>query len=210
MSRRASLYALQNPGRRRVRFPDEVVFDEHVRDNDEQEVLAMLRRASIDIDVNRVNSAGLTALHQASLDGNLPVVKILLRFGADVNSLDDDTWTPLHAACAMSHHHVISHLLESGADPTILNCEQQRPLDLVDPSDVETISVILPATISRKKSDALSIDGSTSIHSGIANINIDGSSSSDLDKSQSDLDGCDSDEMCGSSSTDRSNSSDRI
>lgn len=58
MSRRASLFARQNPGRRRVRFPDEVVFDDSVRENDADAVLNMLRRASLDIDINRINMAG--------------------------------------------------------------------------------------------------------------------------------------------------------
>ena len=58
MSRRASLFARQNPGRRRVRFPEEVVFDESVKENDADAVVTMLRRASVDIDVNRINSAG--------------------------------------------------------------------------------------------------------------------------------------------------------
>ncbi|XP_037090705.1 protein phosphatase 1 regulatory subunit 27-like [Pollicipes pollicipes] len=143
MSRRASLFARQNPGRRRVRFPDEVVFDDNVRENDADAVVTMLRRASVDIDVNRINSAGLTALHQAALDGNLPVVRILARFGADLNCRDTDTWTPLHAACAMGHHHVARYLLESGADPRLVTADGQRPLDLVDPADLATVAVML-------------------------------------------------------------------
>ena len=31
MSRRASVFARQNPGRRRVRFPDEIVFEESIK-----------------------------------------------------------------------------------------------------------------------------------------------------------------------------------
>jgi hypothetical protein len=31
MSRRASVFARQNPGRRRVRFPDEIVFQESIK-----------------------------------------------------------------------------------------------------------------------------------------------------------------------------------
>ncbi|XP_037072516.1 protein phosphatase 1 regulatory subunit 27-like [Pollicipes pollicipes] len=147
MSRRASLFARQNPGRRRVRFPDEVVFDDSVRENDTEAVMAMLRRTSVDIEINRTNSAGLTALHQAALDGNLPVVRILVRFGADVNCRDEDSWTPLHAACSMGHHHVARFLVESGADPHVLTQESQRPLDLVQPSDMETVAAILSATL---------------------------------------------------------------
>lgn len=43
---------------------------------------------------------GLTALHQAVLDGNFKAVRLLLKHGADVNKVDEDSWTPLHAACA--------------------------------------------------------------------------------------------------------------
>ena len=58
MSRRASVFARQNPGKRRVRFPDEVVFEESIKEQDANHVITMLRRASIDIDINRINSAG--------------------------------------------------------------------------------------------------------------------------------------------------------
>ena len=64
MSRRASFFARQHPGQRRVRFPDEIIFDECVKDSDPEMVISMLRRVSLDIDVNRINMAGMTALHQ--------------------------------------------------------------------------------------------------------------------------------------------------
>ena len=64
MSRRASVFARQNPGKRRVRFPDEVVFEESIKESDGMAIMALLRRASVDIDVNRINMAGMTALHQ--------------------------------------------------------------------------------------------------------------------------------------------------
>ena len=64
MSRRASVFARQNPGRRRVRFPDEVMFEESIKESDGQAIMTMLRRVSVDIDVDRINMAGMTALHQ--------------------------------------------------------------------------------------------------------------------------------------------------
>ena len=42
----------------------------------------------------------MSALHQAVLDNNLNVVKILITHGADIDLQDADSWTPLHAACA--------------------------------------------------------------------------------------------------------------
>ena len=58
MSRRASVFARQNPGKRRVRFPDEVIFENEIKEQDGEAVIHMLRRASIDININRINTAG--------------------------------------------------------------------------------------------------------------------------------------------------------
>ena len=73
MSRRASVFARQNPGKRRVRFPDEVVFEESIKESDGMAIMALLRRASVDIDVNRINMAGMTALHQVGDIDNIIV-----------------------------------------------------------------------------------------------------------------------------------------
>ena len=62
MSRRASVFARQNPGKRRVRFPDEVIFENEIKEQDGHAVMHMLRRASVDIDINRINSAGILEL----------------------------------------------------------------------------------------------------------------------------------------------------
>jgi hypothetical protein len=58
MSRRASVFARANPGKRRVRFPDEVIFENEIKEQDGLAVMNMLRRASVDIDLNRINTAG--------------------------------------------------------------------------------------------------------------------------------------------------------
>ena len=58
MSRRASLFAKQNPGKPRVRFPDELVFNDNVKEQDIPAVEAMLRRSSLQMDINSINSAG--------------------------------------------------------------------------------------------------------------------------------------------------------
>ena len=47
-----------------MRFPDEIVFHEVVKESDGEEVIRMLRRVSVDIDINRINMSGMTAIHQ--------------------------------------------------------------------------------------------------------------------------------------------------
>ena len=46
----------------------QVVFQECVKDQDPETVASLLRRVSVDIDVNRINTAGMTALHQVGRD----------------------------------------------------------------------------------------------------------------------------------------------
>ncbi|XP_029658013.1 sarcoplasmic reticulum histidine-rich calcium-binding protein [Octopus sinensis] len=143
MSRRASFFNKQNPGKPRVRFADELVFNDNVKEQDIPAMEAMLRRSSLQMDINSINSAGLTPLHQAVLDGNIAVTKLLIAHGADVNKQDEDFWTPLHAACAEGHSDIVRYLLAQGADRQILTDNGERPLDLVEPTDFSTIKAML-------------------------------------------------------------------
>merc|ERR1712050_545219 len=106
-------------------------------------IMSMVRRASIDININRINTAGMTALHQAVLDNNLTVVKILIGHGSEINQQDEDSWTPLHAACANGAADIAKFLLEGGASRNILTDQGERPIDLVDPGDARMIQVML-------------------------------------------------------------------
>jgi len=143
MSRRASFFARQHPGVRRVRFPDEVVFEESIKEADGEAIMAMLRRASVDIDVNRINMAGMTALHQAVLDDNLVVVRLLLLHGARIDQADADSWTPLHAASANGHSGIVRYLLSQGADPDLLTEDGETAFDLVEEDDARTLAALL-------------------------------------------------------------------
>ena len=60
MSRRASLFAKQNPDKPRpkVRFSDELVFLDNIKENDIPALGSMLRRASLQIDISGINDAG--------------------------------------------------------------------------------------------------------------------------------------------------------
>lgn len=60
MSRRASLYAKQNPTKPRpkVRFSDELVFLDNIKENDIPALGSMLRRASLQVDISGINDAG--------------------------------------------------------------------------------------------------------------------------------------------------------
>lgn len=61
MSRRASLFAKQNPEGKKpkgVRFSDELVFLDNIKENDIKALDHMLRRASLQVDISGINDAG--------------------------------------------------------------------------------------------------------------------------------------------------------
>lgn len=141
--------AKQEKRKPRVRFPDELVFLDNIKGNDIQACHSMLRRASVQLDINGLDSNGLTPLHNAVLEGNLAAVKLLLHHGADVNKQDADTWTPLHAACANGEADIARYLLYKGANRNILTDAKERPLDLCSPRNFEIISVMLESDKAR-------------------------------------------------------------
>ncbi|XP_059145822.1 protein phosphatase 1 regulatory subunit 12C-like [Physella acuta] len=150
MSRRASLLAKQEKRKPRVRFPDELVFLDNIKVNDIKACHSMLRRASVQLDINGLDTSGLTPLHNAVLEGNLAAVKLLIQHGADVNKKDVDTWTPLHAACANGEADIARYLLSKGASKDIKTNDGERPLDLCDARDFSVISVMLESDTARK------------------------------------------------------------
>lgn len=133
-----------------VRFPDELVFLDNMKENNIKACSSMLRRASIQMDLNGIDNSGLTPLHNAVLEGNLSACKLLVLHGADVNKIDTDTWTPLHAACANGEADIARYLLSVGASKDIKTEDGERPLDLCDARDFGVISVMLESDKSRK------------------------------------------------------------
>jgi ankyrin repeat protein len=55
---------------------------------------------------------GNTFLHYAAYDGNIEVVKLLIKKGAYVNATDYDGYTPLHKAAFKGHIEIVKLLIE--------------------------------------------------------------------------------------------------
>lgn len=58
------------------------------------------------------DNSSMTPIHHAAELGNVSIVELLAKNGADLNSKTDKGWTPLHFAVARSHTNVVRFLLE--------------------------------------------------------------------------------------------------
>lgn len=86
------------PAKRTVHFPNDIVFQDIVRRGDLEQIGRFMRARKVRVDA--LFNSGMAALHEAVLTGNLEVVKLLVKYGADVHQRDEDGWTPLHMACS--------------------------------------------------------------------------------------------------------------
>ncbi|CAI5794557.1 notch-regulated ankyrin repeat-containing protein [Podarcis lilfordi] len=66
---------------------------------------------SCEFNVNAFGPEGQTALHQSVSDGNLELVKLLVRFGADVRLANRDGWSALHMAAFSGHQDIVLYLV---------------------------------------------------------------------------------------------------
>ncbi|XP_026331093.1 protein fem-1 homolog CG6966 [Hyposmocoma kahamanoa] len=64
---------------------------------------------------------GAPPLWCAAAAGHLPLVRLLIRAGANVNSTTRTQSTPLRAACFDGHYDIVKFLVENGADIEIAN-----------------------------------------------------------------------------------------
>src|SRR5437868_12001222 len=63
---------------------------------------------------------GMTAIHTAVLRGSIPIVKVLLEYGANINDTNSTRGdTPLHLATTGGDFAMVQFLLERGADRSI-------------------------------------------------------------------------------------------
>lgn len=67
------------------------------------------------LNINAVDQRGITALHEAAIDGNLVCLDILVSNGAHINENDLEGYTPLDYAVFAGNFECASYLIEKGA-----------------------------------------------------------------------------------------------
>jgi len=79
-------------------------------------------------DINSKNSEGNSALHIATVQGNIEKVRLLLQHGAEVNVVNNLWLTPLHYAVNCGWNEIVQMLLDHGAKVNALNNFDFTPL----------------------------------------------------------------------------------
>ncbi|KAG8447760.1 hypothetical protein GDO86_015029 [Hymenochirus boettgeri] len=92
------------------------------------EALKSMLELDPELEVNRTDKYGGTALHAASLSGQISTVRILLESRAQVNAVDVMKHTPLFRACEMGHREVIYTLIKGGAKVHLVDKDGCSPL----------------------------------------------------------------------------------
>lgn len=71
---------------------------------------------------------GKTALEHAAMNGDIKIVKLLLKWGANIHLKDEGGQTPFFAACAFGHLEIAELLAEKGAKTDEPNIYGSTPL----------------------------------------------------------------------------------
>jgi ankyrin repeat protein len=95
-----------------------------IKDRSNQVIDLLIQNPKIDVDLS--NKSGETPLMIASIEGNLPLVKVLVIKNKAL--LDHIGWTPLHYACAKGHLDVAQFLIANGAIVDSMSLGNTTPL----------------------------------------------------------------------------------
>ena len=86
-------------------------FHNAVKNGDYQQLHSLLLASSERIDINGFNSEGQTPLQQARLSGQLALVQLMVRHGADPSRTSRDGWSTLHMAAFSGHSDITQFML---------------------------------------------------------------------------------------------------
>jgi ankyrin repeat protein len=109
---------------------------------DRDAVKALLKQAA---DVNAAQGDGMTALHWASMNGDLELAQMLIFAGANVRATTRlGTYTPLYLASQQGHAAIIQALVKAGGDVKAGTPNGTTPLMVAATSgDVDAVRVLI-------------------------------------------------------------------
>ncbi|XP_005407311.2 PREDICTED: protein phosphatase 1 regulatory subunit 27 isoform X2 [Chinchilla lanigera] len=116
---------------RSVHFPNDVLFLDHIRQGDLEQVGRFIRTRKVSLDT----------IHPSEC------VKLLVKYGADIHQRDETGWTPLHIACSDGYPDIARYLISLGADREAANDDGDLPSDLIDPDFKDLVELFKGASV---------------------------------------------------------------
>ena len=117
----------------------ELMLNLAIKDKSEDVITFLVANKATDVDIS--NKFGETPLMIASIEGNLPLVKMLIQErNAQINHIG---WTPLHYSCARGHLAVAQYLIANGAVVDSLSPGNTTPLMMAVQSGNEALVKLL-------------------------------------------------------------------
>ena len=95
------------------------------------------------VDVNEMSSRGWSALHFASCNGNLRIIRVLLEHGAAVNAQAESGATALRMACECKQGDAVRLLIEHGADISIADANGRTALHSASRKNVDIMRLLI-------------------------------------------------------------------
>jgi len=86
-------------------------FNNALNNGNLRELQDLLDTRSDSIDINMFNSEGSTPIQQACMSGQLELVQLMIRYGADPNLSSRDGWSTLHMAAFSGHSEITQYIL---------------------------------------------------------------------------------------------------
>lgn len=118
----------------RLSFQTGAIFLSACQTSDYDEIERILSDTDNKKIINYANSDGLTALHQASIDGNIKMIKYLLEKGADINVTDNEGWNCLHASASCGYVEIARYLVDQGINIAEVTCDGELASDVCEDS----------------------------------------------------------------------------
>lgn len=115
---------MSRPGRPRKHDPLADEINQAIRHSNFTHVKSLITE---DV-VNIRDGEGRTPLFEAVIEDQLPIIKLLIEWGADINHQDRSGLTPLHFAVQNKSEDVIAFLLSIGANANLQDIYGNGPL----------------------------------------------------------------------------------
>lgn len=93
------------------------------------DIVRLLIESGMHVDAR--DTAGMTSLHLAAIDGNIEMTSLLIDLGAEVHLTDKDGWSAIHYAISSENQAMIELILERGVDWNV-KTKSKPEKDLLD------------------------------------------------------------------------------